>query len=86
VRTSSKNVDIDVLANDEGGSSALDPSTLEIVVDPDVGRVKVVHGAVRYFGDGQSDARFRYRICNADGRWAEAWVTVTHVEAGADAP
>jgi diguanylate cyclase (GGDEF)-like protein len=78
VRSSSSSIDIDVLANDVGGASGLDVSTLEITVSPETGRAKVRKGKIRYHGDGKTDARFRYRVCNQAGSCALGWVTVTY--------
>lgn len=87
VLTTAPTTDVDVLFNDDGGPTDLDRSTLQIAVDPSVGRARVVRGVVRYSTDRASVGRFQYRICAEDGRCGVAWVTVTYDPgSGDDAP
>ena len=58
--------------------SGLDVTTLELVARPETGRAKVRRGKIRYHGDGETDVRFRYRVCNNAGSCGFGWITVTY--------
>ena len=68
-----------VLLNDTGGSAALDPSTLAIVIPPTYGAAEVWNSTkIRYtaaVGYTGTDS-ITYRICDLDGRCSQAVLTI----------
>ncbi len=74
-------VTIDVLANDNGGSGTLDPTTLAVTGGPGTGSATVVSGQVSYTpnaGFAGNDS-FDYQVCDVGGSCGAQTVTVTVV-------
>ncbi|MEM7273382.1 MAG: HD domain-containing phosphohydrolase [Actinomycetota bacterium] len=74
---------IKVLSNDDAGDAPLDPSTLEIIDEPDhASSFRVRNGQIRYTSDEDFEGvdELRYRICDVDGLCDTAWVTITVVD------
>lgn len=76
-----RNKRIDVLANDSIGpsGSAIDVTTLTVLVGPDFGIAEIKNGQVRYRSnaDHLGEDTLTYMICNEQGTCSTAKVTIT---------
>jgi hypothetical protein len=65
---------IDVLSNDIDIDGTLDPGSIEIVTQPEIGEVEVVGDRIYYIGGGKSsnnEVTFSYRVRDNDAAYSE---------------
>lgn len=87
VLTEKRNVVVEVLANDYGRQTTLDPGTVSIVRRPASGTATIRgDGTVHVKGGDEPTLRFLYQVCATNRTCARAWVTVERIERSARQP